>query len=241
MRHYDPTYGRFMSVDPLWKAYVPFSPYAYCRNNPLSRTDASGLGDEPVSTKPIIDGILSGKGVPVTSVIGMPTRPGPVAIKTGELPNREAYNCHSWAWSYGMGDPNDEANADIVGDFPKWDNNPLNNAAESAYEIPFDSPNRAGDRIIYFAEGENGETVPTHSAIVVAVDECGNTTMVSSKWGESYLLLHHPRDVPPAYGQDEAEAVTSTGVPYQSRKYFRMISKEKPLSNPLMPNPKVEE
>jgi len=235
VRLYDPTYGRFMSVDPLWKAYASFSPYIYCRNNPISRTDASGLGDEPIVGKPVMEGLLLQRGLPLGRVLGTPTRPGPVTIRAGQAPNATAYNCHSFAWSNGKGDPDDPANKDYVGDFPHWDMSPMNNAAEQADEISFDTPNEAGDRVIYFAEGADGVPEPTHSAVVVSVDECGNTTLVVSKWGESYLLLHHPRDVPPAYGQDNPDAVTSIGIPYHARKYYRMRSKEQEKKNVEQP------
>mgnify|MGYP002378883784 CR=1 FL=1 len=43
MRHYDPTYGRFMSVDPLWAKYAPLQPYHYAGNEPVGRLDPSGM------------------------------------------------------------------------------------------------------------------------------------------------------------------------------------------------------
>jgi RHS repeat-associated protein len=38
-RYYDPSIGRFISVDP---AHQDHSPYSYCANNPLTRTDSDG-------------------------------------------------------------------------------------------------------------------------------------------------------------------------------------------------------
>jgi len=212
-----------MSVDPLWKAYASFSPYIYCRNNPISRTDASGLGDEPIASKPVTDGLLIHGSLPRSVILGPPTL-GP--LQDPQVPNPFAYNCHSFAWNDGFGDPSDDDNKDLVDDYPRWDQDPMNNAAEQADEISFDTPNEVGDRIIYFNEGKRGKPEPTHSAVVVAVDECGNATMVASKWGESFLLLHHPRDVPSQYGQDNPDAVTSTGIPYHARKYYRMRTME---------------
>jgi len=43
VRLYDPTYGRFMSVDPLWGKYGNVSPFHYGFNNPINLVDASGL------------------------------------------------------------------------------------------------------------------------------------------------------------------------------------------------------
>jgi len=42
VRLYDPTYGRFMSVDPLWKAYQSKQPYHYSLNQPISQLDPGG-------------------------------------------------------------------------------------------------------------------------------------------------------------------------------------------------------
>jgi len=42
VRLYDPTYGRFMSVDPLWAKYAPLQPYHYAGNEPVGRLDWDG-------------------------------------------------------------------------------------------------------------------------------------------------------------------------------------------------------
>jgi len=42
VRHYDPTYGRFMSVDPLWAKYAAYSSYQYALNLPVFYKDPSG-------------------------------------------------------------------------------------------------------------------------------------------------------------------------------------------------------
>jgi hypothetical protein len=42
---YDPTYGRFLSTDPLWSKYLPLQSYQYCRNSPVLRTDRTGMAD----------------------------------------------------------------------------------------------------------------------------------------------------------------------------------------------------
>ena len=42
MRQYDPTYGRFISVDPLWYKYPPLQPYHYAGNEPVGRLDWDG-------------------------------------------------------------------------------------------------------------------------------------------------------------------------------------------------------
>jgi RHS repeat-associated protein len=42
VRLYDPTYGRFLSVDPLWGKYLPLQSYQYAANNPVMMVDRSG-------------------------------------------------------------------------------------------------------------------------------------------------------------------------------------------------------
>ena len=39
----DPTYGRFLSTDPLWAKYLPLQSYQYAGNEPLLHTDRSGF------------------------------------------------------------------------------------------------------------------------------------------------------------------------------------------------------
>ena len=42
-RWYDPTIGRWGTVDPLAEKYYSISPYAYCAGNPVNRTDPTGM------------------------------------------------------------------------------------------------------------------------------------------------------------------------------------------------------
>ena len=41
-RYYDPSYGRFTTIDPLAEKYYSISPYAYCANNPVRYIDPDG-------------------------------------------------------------------------------------------------------------------------------------------------------------------------------------------------------
>jgi RHS repeat-associated protein len=44
-RYYDPSIGRFISVDPLAEENTAWSPYSYSKNNPLNRIDPDGRND----------------------------------------------------------------------------------------------------------------------------------------------------------------------------------------------------
>jgi RHS repeat-associated protein len=60
MRYYAAWLCRFVSVDPLKEERVWVTPYNYCQNNPVTRTDQTGaLDDEPPKTKKLEP---SGKG-----------------------------------------------------------------------------------------------------------------------------------------------------------------------------------
>jgi RHS repeat-associated protein len=215
-RLYSSEYGRFVAVDKLWEGYGHMSVYQYCRNSPGMSVDPSGLGDEPAQSKPVLAGLQNGNP---TGVIAPAT---PVTIQNNAIVyTPSAYNCHSYAWSDTHGDPNDPNNATIQYELPRWDNSPVNNMAQ-AEQLDFFEPNQVGDRLVYFAENPaTGAIVATHSAIVEAVDADGNATLVSSKWGQGPLVMHHPRDVPLEYSQDAPEAQDSKGNTYQTRVYFR--------------------
>ena len=43
MRKYDDFAGRFFQIDPMWEKYYGWTPYHYCRNNPVSKYDDNGL------------------------------------------------------------------------------------------------------------------------------------------------------------------------------------------------------
>jgi RHS repeat-associated protein len=49
-RGYYPAMGRFTSVDPLAEMDYSVSPYAYCGNNPINRTDPTGMLGEVLSS-----------------------------------------------------------------------------------------------------------------------------------------------------------------------------------------------
>jgi RHS repeat-associated protein len=51
-RRYNPALGRFMSVDPLFKALPAQSSYSYAFNSPLSWSDPSGMAPEKERKRP---------------------------------------------------------------------------------------------------------------------------------------------------------------------------------------------
>ena len=48
-RHYDPAIGKWHVVDPMSEKYYSWSPYVYCKNNPLLRIDLDGKDDYVIS------------------------------------------------------------------------------------------------------------------------------------------------------------------------------------------------
>ncbi|MGY3793448.1 DUF6443 domain-containing protein [Aquimarina sp. 433] len=147
--------------------------------------------------------------------------PTPFFDKNGNI-NVNAYNCHSFAWCNSKGDPMDPSNKKLVlAGITKWDNDPLNNTG--GYKpLNFNDPNQVGDRLIYYQWDIKSQTIiPTHSAIVTAIDQYGNTIEVESKWGKSARYKHHPRDIPSSYGALTPTFVAPNGKTYPSRIYFR--------------------
>ena len=135
--------------------------------------------------------------------------------------NKDAYNCHSYAWENGKGDPLDPANADFVrAGITRWDQDPTNNFSK-AKALSFNAPNKVGDKLVYFAWDNDLKTVvPTHSAIVTKVVG-GRTVEVTSKWGQAPLYQHHPRDIPSIYGNTNPTFKAPDGKIYPSRIYYR--------------------
>ena len=145
-----------------------------------------------------------------------PILPSTPILLPGGTFNPDAYNCHSYAWDNSQGDPTDPNYDPRI---PKWDDDPLNNT-RGYHPIPFSAPNQVGDRIIYYNVDQNGNLVPTHSAIVTQVDKDGFASQATSKWGQFGVYNHSPRDVPSTYGPD-APTMKVNGVVYATRVYYR--------------------
>ena len=46
---YDAALGRWHAVDPMSEKYYSWSPYTYCKNNPVLRIDLDGKDDYVIS------------------------------------------------------------------------------------------------------------------------------------------------------------------------------------------------
>ena len=69
VRLYDPTYGRFLSVDPLWSKYLPLQSYQYAGNNPVMFLDDNGkhiVGKRDVDRTYLMTSMKTHFGVDVT-------------------------------------------------------------------------------------------------------------------------------------------------------------------------------
>jgi RHS repeat-associated protein len=75
VRLYDPTYGRFLSTDPLWAKYLPLQSYQYAGNSPVMMIDPSGMaGEDPkeaqrVSSTVALGASVAGVGVGALQVV----------------------------------------------------------------------------------------------------------------------------------------------------------------------------
>jgi hypothetical protein len=116
---------------------------------------------------------------------------------------RTVYNCHSYAWHGGKGDPTDPGNWGLP---PLWDNSPYDDLPGATPLAPTD-PNRPGDIVMYGTDRNgNGRLDPSeidHSAIVKSTDAAGNTTRVEGKEGQGPVTDHHPSNQNPSYGPDK--------------------------------------
>gem|GEM_PF-2473111 len=135
----------------------------------------------------------------------------------GELiSNSEAYNCHYHA----IAEKDPAAITGTLEDMgmPKWvtDVN-LKNWDKVSSDV------KIGDIVIYngVSSSRSGPIHGwKHSAVVTKVDSEGYAIEVSSKMGEYEVIKHHPRDIPPAYG-DTGSTYTFEGKTYPSREYYR--------------------
>ena len=206
-RHYAPTLRRWLVPDPMSEKYYGISPYAYCAGDPVNKVDILGQRDTT---------FRYGIDLHVSDFQGTET-----PLFFGGRPNTNAYNCHSFAWEESNGDPEDSRNEDLViYGILKWDNNPDNNMGDFK-QLDFNTPNRRGDRVLYYVDDNNngvfdsGEEI-VHSAVVWDVDDQGYTRTVISKRGQLGISINHPQD--PYFYPHSKGYVTG---PKTSRAYFR--------------------
>jgi RHS repeat-associated protein len=88
-REYDPTLGRFLSVDPVLDTGKPQqnNAYDYAWNNPISGSDPTGLFSCDLCSGPQGQGRDSSAGCKATDACGIPTTPAPKSVQeSGHLP-----------------------------------------------------------------------------------------------------------------------------------------------------------
>jgi len=131
-----------------------------------------------------------------------------VALAT---PKSEIFNCHYHA--FGL-----EYATEVDTDYPKLVSKM--NITPGWQKVTGNI--HVGDRISYHVPNSSGNGADwTHSAIVIEVDSDGFATKVSSKMGPFYQTIeHHPRDISPMYGINDA-TFTVNGQILPSRIYWR--------------------
>jgi RHS repeat-associated protein len=222
-RYYESGIGRWVSPDLSATSGLIVSPqrldrYVYVINNPVALFDADGMKDKPfnASTDKSIDTQrASATATPIK--LGTDARGNPIY-------NKDAYNCHSYAWDEGQGDPKDKKNKDLVKvGVTKWDNDAASKLRGWKQLSP-DEPNKPGDRVIYYIDNKHkgeyrkGDSIE-HSAIVRTVDSEGNTTTVEGKMGQMGLSENHPNA--PGYYDEVKDPSDPDNGKKTSRAYFR--------------------
>ena len=185
---YDPGVQRWVNRDPIQEE-GGVNLYQVVNNSPVSKYDLWGLKELPLDPK---------KDPPRTPHPGTETP----RVFPGGGPNPAAYNCHSYAWHGGNGDPTGDKESKLPG-YPKWDNS-ASNEMQKAKKLDPKDPNKVGDVVVYGddknKDGKLQKDEVKHSGFVQSVDADGNTTRVSSKEGEGTITDHHPADPNPDYG-----------------------------------------
>ena len=224
-RYYSSDLSIWLSVDPMSDKYPSTSPYVYCRNNPIILIDPDGTKDRPFNAqrdKKI--NIKPGTATP----IGKTTAFGKTLFYN-KRSQKNAYNCHSYAWHNSQGDPTpqkgDLPEKPIFGEtLTRWDNNPADDIKEqNAIQLGKDENNIPGDIVIYYTDAnangqyDDGEFI-SHSAVVKTVDDEGYTQTVVGKLGQDGISENHPDA--PGYYQETYNPETNKNEE-QSRAYFR--------------------
>lgn len=105
-RHYDAVLGRWHAVDPLSEKYYNWSPYVYCKDNPILRIDVDGKDDYTVNNagrlfRTVVKGSTSDRlmstrtGVEPITVNDQDLLSGMYAMQDGKSGGLETYNSTS--------------------------------------------------------------------------------------------------------------------------------------------------
>lgn len=194
-RMYDSALGRWFNVDPLAEKSRRQSSYHYASNNPVNRVDPDGKRDRPFN-KTIHQGITVIPAYSATPAWTVNTMGNMVLLSGRE----NAYNCHSYAWFYSVGDPKHPNNrGSVIMGMPLWVNDPSYRIlySENIRQLTDDDYNFSGDKVVYYIDNnDNGiydeEDEIVHSAIVHDVDSDGYTISVIGKMGQGYMSINHP-------------------------------------------------
>ncbi|MGE0496183.1 MAG: RHS repeat-associated core domain-containing protein, partial [Vulcanimicrobiota bacterium] len=203
--------GRFLSRDPISFA-GGLNLYGYVGGNPVNGVDPAGLQDTPIPPnyrRPEPAEIHSGNHIDPH-------------WRTPWSGCGSAYNCHAYTFHNKKRDPS-QTQREL--DWAKkhkfnceahqYNLDPLDDIQEQGYrKLRQGESVQIGDVVLYGIDVDNipglnylplnhpsgAISEVTHSGRVIDVDPQGNATLIRSKWGDSNLTDHHPRDVPSFYG-----------------------------------------
>lgn len=195
-RYYHASYPRFISPDPVGgtpEIPISWNRYLYCRNDPVNFFDPNGERELPY-----VEGQdLSYIGYYMAKMLPDATRMTSKNSEGKVIYNPDAFNCFSYVYNFGEGDPTDPHNAVFVSfGVTKWDNNADNNVRVLLDMAP-NEPNAVGNSVFWFVDTNGngvwneGEKIG-HAAEVTKVDSDGNTLEVTSKAGQGGETSNHP-------------------------------------------------
>ena len=208
-RHYDPSIGRFTTIDPLAEKYYDISPYAYCMNNPMRYIDPWGCDTLDFAH----DGRIAGIRLGGNDVLNVTNKKGKVVSKSYEAGTFASYGDRKGDNGYAFISGNNEENSKSMFEFladnttVEWGNSTFQNKDGSMSHYV---TNSHSDR------EENGLSDLT----------------IQNNWYDRALIKHdhsHPDRYPYPSGTPDSHYTQSGDIPFARMKTDRAISNVQPI------------